>query len=139
HPKDYNEAHQKAGKTVNVLLKDKLDINYAAFDQLGSYTVLNTFKDDPTTELFVRKYLKKLHLESQNSQTNLFKTLAVYLNNNGNVTQTAKELYLHRSTLVYRLNKIQELLGIDIDDANERFNLQLAYKMSDLYDDTIFE
>ncbi len=139
HPKDYNEAYQKAGKTVNVLLKDKLDINYAAFDQLGSYTVLNTFKDDPTTELFVRKYLKKLHLESQNSQTNLFKTLAVYLNNNGNVTQTAKELYLHRSTLVYRLNKIQELLDIDIDDANERFNLQLAYKMSDLYDDTIFE
>lgn len=138
-PEDYHEAYQKAGKTVNVLLKDKLGSGYATFDQLGSYTVLNTFKDDPTTEFFVRKYLRKLYLESQDSQTNLYKTLAFYLDNNGNVTQTAKELYLHRSTLVYRLNKIREVLGIDIDDANERFNLQLAYKMSDLYDATIFE
>ncbi|WP_270334408.1 PucR family transcriptional regulator [Ligilactobacillus acidipiscis] len=85
-PEDYHEAYQKAGKTINVLLKDKLGSGYATFDQLGSYTVLNTFKDDPTTEFFVRKYLRKLYLESQDSQTNLYKTLAVYLDNNGNVT-----------------------------------------------------
>ena len=138
-PKDYREAYQKAEKTLNVLLKDKVGSDYSLYDELGSYTVLNTFKDDPTTAFFVRKYLKKLYQESQNNQVNLFKTLAVYLDNNGNVTKTAKDLYLHRSTLVYRLNKIQEILELNIDDTNERFNLQLAYKMSDLYDETIFE
>lgn len=138
-PTDYREAYQKAEKTLNVLLKDKVGSDYALYDELGSYTVLNTFKDDPTTAFFVRKYLKKLYQESQNNQVNLFKTLAVYLDNNGNVTQTAKDLYLHRSTLVYRLNKIQEILELNIDDTNERFNLQLAYKMSDLYDETIFD
>lgn len=138
-PEDYNETYQKAEKTINVLLKDKLGSDYALFDQLGSYTVLNTFKDDPTTAFFVRKYLRKLYLESQNNQVDFFKTLAVYLDNNGNITQTSKELYLHRSTLVYRLSKIQEILQLDIDDPKERFNLQLAYKLSDLYDQTIFE
>lgn len=63
----------------------------------------------------------------------LLKTLQVYLSHNGNMTETAKELYIHRSTLQYRLEKIEDLLQVDLDNAEHRFNLNMAIKLYDLF------
>lgn len=41
---------------------------------------------------------------------------------------TAKELNIHRNTLVYRLNRISEITQLDMDDANVHLNLHLALK-----------
>lgn len=53
----------------------------------------------------------------------------VYLCNNRNVLQTAKELYIHRSTLSYRLKKIYKISGVDLDDPKERLKLMISYTM----------
>lgn len=48
--------------------------------------------------------------------TNLRDTLYVYLTNDCNTVKTAKQLYVHRNTLYYKLNKIEELIGQKLDD-----------------------
>jgi len=48
--------------------------------------------------------------------TNLKETLFVYLTNDCNAVKTAKQLYIHRNTLYYKINKIEELIGQKIDD-----------------------
>ena len=63
----------------------------------------------------------------------LFQTLRVYLEHNGSIKETAEELYIHRSSLLYRLEKIVDLLNIDINDSESRFNLMIAFKLYDLY------
>jgi DNA-binding PucR family transcriptional regulator len=60
-------------------------------------------------------------------------TLRSYFKNNQNVTQTAQELFVHRNTINYRINKIRELLEDDFDDSLIRLHLQIAIMAYDMY------
>lgn len=132
-PEEYYESYQKALETVNILQKENEYQNYAFFDDLGSYTVLGGVKENPSTKIFIQKYLKDLYQLSNKQQIDLYETLRTYLTNNGNISKSAEDLFLHRSTLTYRLNKIKDEIEIDIDDSSEQFNLMLAFKLADLY------
>ncbi len=57
------------------------------------------------------------------------KTLQVFLQENCSYTAAARELFIHRSTLLYRLERIAELTGIDLTDSEERFRLLLSFYM----------
>jgi DNA-binding PucR family transcriptional regulator len=52
--------------------------------------------------------------------------LRTYLERGGSYDATAAALSMHRSTLKYRLQRIKEISGHDLSDADTRFNLQLA-------------
>lgn len=56
----------------------------------------------------------------------LLETLDVYLQQNGNGLQTSQALYIHRHTLKYRLTQIEEKTGFRLEDAHQRWQLQLA-------------
>ena len=56
----------------------------------------------------------------------LITTLAVYLALGGNATKAADRLYLHRSGLLYRLRRIEDLLGVRLDSFEYRVALELA-------------
>ena len=43
-------------------------------------------------------------------------------------------MHLHRNSLIYRLRRIAEVAGVNLDDAEDRFNLQLALKLMPLLD-----
>ena len=52
----------------------------------------------------------------EKKRTELYKTLKTYLLCENNVRKTADKLFIHRNTLVYRLNQIQKFFSCDIDD-----------------------
>ena len=60
--------------------------------------------------------------------TDFTKTLYYYLLNVCNSTRTANALNLHRNTLVYRINKIQEITGADFSNGNTLMNMMLSFK-----------
>lgn len=70
------------------------------------------------------------HYDKKNSG-GLLETLKLYLENERNATKTAKELYIHRSTLFYRLEKVQEILDMDLDDYKARLYLQISFQIYD--------
>ena len=58
------------------------------------------------------------------------RTLDAFLRAGGNHMRAARDLNVHRNTLIYRLERIQELLGgADLEDPETRLNLQLALKI----------
>ncbi|MCB9452079.1 MAG: helix-turn-helix domain-containing protein [Anaerolineaceae bacterium] len=59
----------------------------------------------------------------------LLKTLESYFQANGNLAKAASELAIHRNTLIYRLERITEMTGINLDDADTRLILHLALKI----------
>lgn len=77
---------------------------------------------------------KLLHLkyESENGQSQLYQTLRCYLNNHQNATKTANELFIHRSTLLYRLDRICRCLGSDLLDPDELLYLLLSFRLIDM-------
>lgn len=132
---DYCICYKQAMQTHNVVFNHFQKKGYAIFDELGSYTVLYSLKEADTALLFMNKYVRPLVEYSNRKGTELFQTLRVYLSNNGNLKDTAESLFIHRSSLKYRLERIKAILDVDIDDAEVRFNLMMAYKLYDLYAD----
>lgn len=72
-----------------------------------------------------------LRLEEAENQYSfsLVDTLRVYLECNCNLVRTAERLYLHKNTLLYRLNHIRSILRCDLNDADHRLLLMLSFKL----------
>jgi DNA-binding PucR family transcriptional regulator len=96
------------------------------FDELGVYRVLCTGENTEEIERFVADWLGPLRDYDAKHGTELVKTLSHYLECSGNYDETAELLAIHRSTLRYRLVRIREVSGLDLSQADTRFNLQLA-------------
>ena len=65
----------------------------------------------------------------EKNHASLVETLEVYLDNDKNIGISANQLFLHRNTLKYRINKAQSLLNLDLENANICFQLRLAFKI----------
>jgi len=66
----------------------------------------------------------------------LISTAKLFLENNLNITQASKKGYMHRNTLIYRIDKIKRLIGLDIRNFNEAVvfeNLVMFYDMMKHY------
>jgi DNA-binding PucR family transcriptional regulator len=64
----------------------------------------------------------------------LVETLETYLECCGDATRTATELHIHRSTLYYRLDRIQTITGVDLHDGRHRLALHLGVKLRHVLD-----
>ncbi|MBQ6388437.1 MAG: helix-turn-helix domain-containing protein [Mogibacterium sp.] len=64
--------------------------------------------------------------------TRLLETLRTYLETSSSIKDTAEALYLHRNSVIYRIRKIEELCGIDLDDPEVRFRLRLSFHIMQL-------
>lgn len=112
-PRSFNDA-QVALEVGKVFDMEKFIMTY---DNLGIGRLIYQL---PTTlcEMFLSEVFKKGSIESLDYET-LF-TIQKFFENNLNVSETSRKLFVHRNTLVYRLEKIRKLTGLDLrkfDDA----------------------
>lgn len=75
--------------------------------------------NDDYGKWYVKKRLQEL-------PANLIDTLIVFFNNHLNMSQAAKELFIHRNTLIYRLDRVQTIVGLDPRQFKDAVELQLA-------------
>ncbi|MBQ6490743.1 MAG: helix-turn-helix domain-containing protein [Atopobiaceae bacterium] len=64
-------------------------------------------------------------------ETELCRTLEQYLLHVGDPVAAAEALHVHRNTLLYRINKVRELTGMDLTDGNERLAAQLYFRLDE--------
>jgi purine catabolism regulator len=79
--------------------------------------------------VFYEETLGALVEHDERKQSDLIRTLSGFFESNGNLAKAANDLDVHRNTLVYRLERISELTGLDLDDADNRLILHLALKI----------
>lgn len=77
--------------------------------------------------------LRILRKTDREKGSDYYNTLKEYIRSNCQPVQAAKVLYLHRGTLTYRLNKIHELTGLDLNDRDTVLYLDLSFRIVDLY------
>ena len=130
---DYYISYQQAIQALNILDSRFRKNGFALFEELGSYAILHHLNHSPAVDLFIHKQIGPLLEYSEGKNIDLYNTLHVFLQNNGNVKSAAEELYIHRSSLLYRLEKIESLISVDLNDAEVRFNLMMALKLYDMY------
>ena len=96
------------------------------YPKLGIFRIFAGIPDLTDVETFVRDWLGHLIAYDARRKTELVRTLNQYLEHGGNYAATAAELSVHKSTLTYRLQRIRELTGLDLNEPDVHFNLQLA-------------
>ena len=94
---------------------------------LGVYRLLLALRESGELVPFVQRTLAPLLADARNGDS-LIETLEAFFASNGNLSEAARRLGLHRNSLLYRLSRARELLGHDLDDPELRLSLQLAIK-----------
>lgn len=108
-----------------VIFPDKKIYHYEdmmVYDLLG-----NAIPLDHLLSLY-NSTVASLDIADRKGDTEYLKTLDVYLENNCNVTRTAQELHLHRNTMMYRIERIQDILQMDMKNPDVIFNLRLGVR-----------
>lgn len=100
------------------------------FGDLGIYRVLFAMRGAHELLEFYEDMLGRLVRYDREKKTELIHTLDAYLCS-GNATESADRLNLHRNSLLYRLRRIQEITGLDLDDPETRLSLHLALRVGE--------
>ncbi|MBQ6586692.1 MAG: helix-turn-helix domain-containing protein, partial [Coriobacteriales bacterium] len=85
-------------------------------------------------ELLCPEGLRRLIEHDQTAPTSYVETLRTYLENNANVAKAASMLFVHRSTLIERLQRIRRELGLELDDPDVQLRLRMLLKAMQLRD-----
>jgi len=96
------------------------------YHKLGIFRMLAAIPDLTDVNGFIREWLGSLLDYDARKGAELVRTLSQYLEHGGSYDATAAELSVHRSTLKYRLQRIRQLTGLELNNPDVHFNLQLA-------------
>lgn len=99
------------------------------YEKMGIYRLLFQIGSKEELTSIVQDELGVLLAFDEKNHASLVETLEVYLDNDKNIGISANQLFLHRNTLKYRINKAQSLLNLDLENANICFQLRLAFKI----------
>jgi len=111
----FNQSFKDCEITLEI---SEVEKDFASFAQIEAKSLIYQV-DKTVTERFSQRVLK-------NFDSNKARTLESFFANNLNIQQTANDLYLHRNTLIYRLNKIIDDTGYDPKKFKDALILQVA-------------
>lgn len=114
-------AWQEASAAARAALAEPGFGPVAEWARIGPYRLLTALPPETAHDPVVRPLLSPAHRE-------LARTAEVYLDCAGQAGRTAAELGIHRQTLYYRLSRVEQLTGLDLDDGEDRLLLHMALK-----------
>ncbi|HEX7735068.1 MAG TPA: helix-turn-helix domain-containing protein [Ktedonobacteraceae bacterium] len=124
-PQSWREAQQALEIGRRLFGEGKLH----SFARLGIYRLLFPLYGEQTLLDFYHETLGPLLDADNRGNQALLETLEGFFRCNGNLSETARVMHLHRNSLLYRLSRIEELLGRSLEDAELRLSLQIALKI----------
>ncbi|GAB7146110.1 helix-turn-helix domain-containing protein [Mycobacterium riyadhense] len=130
----YGQPSHGAGKVSESYRQARIALGIArrlgrrcaiSYQDLRSFTVLTEIADTESSRQLVREVIEPLR-----SGPNLLETLTGYLAHGGNVTEAARALNVHRNTLLTKLDRISQTIGLDIREPENQFTLWLAIRLN---------
>jgi len=99
------------------------------FSSVKEQFILESCTDKLPARMICEPGLLALRDYDRKHNQDLYHTLYIYLKNNRKPVAAAKELYIHRSTFLYRLERIKEIMGPEVDKEGNQWYLLLSYKL----------
>ncbi|MGV4986089.1 PucR family transcriptional regulator [Streptomyces sp. NRAIS4] len=116
---------QEAAAATRAALAEPRFGPVAQWARIGPYRLLTALPPESAHDPVVGPLLSPAHRE-------LARTAEVYLDCAGQAARAAAELGIHRQTLYYRLSRVEQLTGLDLDDGEDRLLLHMALKRARL-------
>ncbi len=118
----YNTFHLSRFPRSNLYFYDDLCLHHMA---------LRASEEVPLRQLCLRELLDLLEYDKKNNTDN-YHILFTYLQSNRKTTEAAKVLHMHRNNVTYRVKRIEELFGLDLEDPQMRLKVQYSFCVLDL-------
>ncbi len=115
----YRESYNQAVQALRFLSVTK-DKQIMFYDELGLLKLLNDDENGKMIKEYIHDFLLPLKSYQKKYSVDLIESLNVYQECNFNIAQASQKLFIHRNTLLQRLDKIANLLEIDFNDFNVR-------------------
>ncbi|GHE14853.1 transcriptional regulator [Streptomyces alanosinicus] len=122
---DLDTVWQEAAAAARAALAEPRLGPVAQWADIGAYRLLTALPPWAAHDPVVGALLTPAHRE-------LARTVEVYLDRAGQAGRAAAELGIHRQTLYYRLSRVEQLTGLDLDDGEDRLLLHMALKRARL-------
>ncbi|CAN5660300.1 PucR family transcriptional regulator [soil metagenome] len=126
-PTGIRTSHQEARQALTIGRKLYGPGRVTRFAELGIYRLLFAARDLPELRSLHDDALQALIDYDHAHNADLLRTLGAYFSGRCGPKEAASILGVHRNTVLYRLERIKDLTGLDLDDADVRLRLHLAY------------
>lgn len=121
----WRNSHRDAVQALELAVRLQTDMPLYIGD-LGVYQLILSLSDREKLVDFMNRTLGNLIEYDHRQRADLIKTLEAFFTCHGNLSQTADMLIVHRNTLLYRMNRINEIAQIDLNRPETRLALHLA-------------
>lgn len=130
-PAETRRAYREAQSALQVSQRLGETGAIATFDDMGVYKLLlGAMEEDPEeVRNFYEETIARVEEYDQKHNTDLLGTLEAYLANNRSVAATAESLFTHRHTIRYRLGRINDLTGLDVNRSEDQEKLGFGLKV----------
>ncbi len=121
--KDLAVSYKEAQSAINIGKMFDTDRDIMSYENLGIGRLIYQL---PTTvcEMFLSEVFKNNTLDDLDAET--LNTIQKFFENNLNVSETSRNLFVHRNTLVYRLEKIKKITGLDLREFDHAIVFKVA-------------
>jgi sugar diacid utilization regulator/GAF domain-containing protein len=134
-PDDYAPAFEVARDSIELMLKLGRGGAVVGTSELGPYGLLLRASTRDDLEAFARRTLRPLIDHDRAHGGDLLHTLRAFLEEDRVQRRAAARCFVHVNTIVYRVRRIEELLGVDLGDPAAVFDITLALRILDLLGD----
>jgi sugar diacid utilization regulator len=133
-PATLSEAYSEAEVALEIGHRIHGPSSVSAFERTGTYKLLfRVLQEEPEElESFYAETLAPVVSYDSRYGTELISTLTTYLGNDASTARTASDLFAHRHTIRYRLDRVKELTRLDVDKSEDRERLTLGIKAMQL-------
>ncbi len=130
---DIPKAYAQAENICEICERCSISGDIVSFDELGIYTLLALLpQNNRSVAAFRDRFLKALKDYDAEHGVELVKTLICYYRSGSSIKLTAEKLYTHYNTVCYRLERIRNIIGADIDDEEIKLQIEIAIKLDKL-------
>lgn len=127
---ELNNAIKESMYSFKYSIAYKKDISF--FDEIGVNKILIPIIDNPWVLKYYNEIIEPLIVYDEKNDTELLRTAVKYIENNGDIKTTAKELFQHSNTIRYRIERISKILNENYDNTHFYEELAVAIRIYNL-------
>lgn len=125
-------SYREAGRAVETCRLNPDQNGPVHYDNLGIFRILSYEELQPELIQFYHETLEPLVNYDRDKDSQLVETLKKYFECRSNLKRVSEVMFTHYNTVIYRMQRIKDIIGKDLDDPDVRLNLQIALKVLDL-------
>lgn len=128
HYNELKESYETAQESLQIRMKD-MEHSYF-YDELVLHHMIRVLQHNNSLMKLAKEKIDKLHQYDRKNNGNLVQTLTIYFQCNGLKKETAEKLFIVRQTLYHRLEKIEQIIGSDFMNYENRLCLEMMLLMT---------